>query len=205
MELVKINDEVDCCQKLIKEMKNKINEIPVIIEFLNNTQNKLSFDNFIKQPNQRNLDILNLNFMKFYRINRIVRYMSGLIKRYPIDYDKRVKLRNNRYQLIMDKPLNNGSNEPNITIGDTVKSNTVNPMDVIIKLDEKIRLQFEIKNQLLSHAFNQLNDKQKKILYLYYELGFNNKEIGHYFNQSEQNISYWHKKTLKELRENLVS
>jgi len=35
---------------------------------------------------------------------------------------------------------------------------------------------------------------------MYYVQGYTNREIAQYYNQTEQNISYWHKKTLIELK-----
>lgn len=87
------------CQKDIERIKEKMSELlknSVLQEFLAREEYKNAFYEVFEKGDYESVEKLNNNFKEFYRINRIVRYMTGLIKRYPIDYDKRVKLRNSR-------------------------------------------------------------------------------------------------------------
>ena len=183
-----------------QENGEKILKNPVIKEFLKDEKNKVSLERFLNIPTKENLEHLNDLFAKFYRINRVIRYMSGLIKRYPIDYDKRVKLRNKRYQLIMDKPVNGKDESGTATLSDIVAVENKTPLDQVIKQENRKEMSFEIKTDFLHDEYKNLADKQREIIYMYYEQGFNNREIGEKFNQTEQNIRYWHDKTIKQLQ-----
>ena len=143
---------------------------------------------------------LNKRFKEFYRSNRISRYTTGLIKRYSIDYDKRVKLRNNRYQLIIDKPINDGRDGANLTMGNILTDSNKTPYEILEEKERMKNKNFIAENQLLQKSVGELDPKQIEILHLKYVEGYNNKEIGEMFGQTEQNISYWHKKTLKQLK-----
>ncbi len=197
------SDEVACYKRKIFERLPKIMEDPVIREFLEVEGNRKVFDAAINSFDESKLKDLDERFKEFYRLNRISRYLTGLIKRYPIDFDKRVKLRNNRYQLIMDKPVRSGKEDSVLTMGNLLTSTDKTPYDI---LEEKERLKeniFVAKNQLLQESVAELEPKQIEILYLKYEEGYSNKEIGKFFGQTEQNISYWHKKTIKQLKKSM--
>ena len=200
----KENDVSHCCKKDIEKIKEKLPALlgnSVLKEFLEEGQNRKDFYEMVNNQDELSLRKLDKQFKEFYRINRIVRYISGLIKRYPIDYDKRVKLRNKRYQLILDKPVNNGKDDSAICMRDMISDRKIEPDDLLIEKEEHKNLFFDTKNPFLYEALKKLGLKQKEILYLYYEKDFNNKEIGERFGQTEQNISYWHKKTIKELQQ----
>lgn len=205
--MVKVeNDEVPyCSRKQIEEMKSRLPEIlrnPIVKEFLEVEENNKAFFKFI-EGKENDVEILDRRFKDFYRLYKIIRYMIGLIKRYSIDYDKRIKVRNNRYQLIINKPINNGMDESNVTMEDLLDSETSTPEEYIIDKEVEKELVINTKNPALTESIKELTPKQLEILHLYYVIGYNNKEIGEHFGQTEQNISYWHKKTLKQLRENL--
>lgn len=197
------SDEVACFKSKIFERLPKIMEDPVIREFLEVEGNRKAFDAAINSFDESKLKDLDERFKEFYRLNRISRYLTGLIKRYSIDFDKRVKLRNNRFQLIMDKPVRSGKEDSVLTMGNLLTSTDKTPYDI---LEERERLKeniFVAKNQLLQESLEELESKQIEILYLKYEEGYSNKEIGKFFGQTEQNISYWHKKTIKQLKKSM--
>jgi RNA polymerase sigma factor (sigma-70 family) len=196
------------CRKELEEIKMRVPVIlenPIVKEFLGIKENAKLFNEMLEDQKEENISILDKRFKEFYRFNRIIRYMTGLIKRYPIDYDKRVKVRNSRYQLIIDKSINNGRDDSNITIGDLIEGGTKTPEQSLLDKEDVQELLFQTNNPVLSAALKKLAPKQLKILSMYYVEGFNNKEIGEYFGQTEQNISYWHKKTLKQLKDSLAS
>ena len=195
------NDVGRCCSKDIEKLKKKMPELlknSVLQEFLTIEEYKNAFYEMFEKGDYERIEKLDKKFKEFYRINRVVRYMTGLIKRYAIDYDKRVKLRNSRYQLIIDKPLTNGRDDSNISLKDMISDEKKEPIDLLIEKEEGEF--FDTKDPCLIVALKKLDKKQIKILHLYYEKGYNNKEIGKYFGQTEQNISYWHKKTIKQLQ-----
>ena len=103
----------------------------------------------------------------------------------------------------MDKPVRSGKEDSVLTMGNLLTSTDKTPYDI---LEEKERLKeniFVAKNQLLQESVAELEPKQIEILYLKYEEGYSNKEIGKFFGQTEQNISYWHKKTIKQLKKSM--
>lgn len=177
--------ESGCYKREFKKIEEKlpiILENPVFKEFLREEENRVKFDRLIGNlDDEMSFRILDRKFKEFYRINRIERYISGLIKRYSIDYDKRVKLRNSRFQLIMDKPINTGKDQSNITMSELIPNNEKEPMDNLIENEEKRDFIFDINNPYLHKAISELGLKQREILYLYYEKGLNNKEIGEYY------------------------
>lgn len=196
------------CRKKLEEIKKRgpvILENPIVKEFLEIEENAKLFNEMLEDQKEKNISILDERFKEFYRFNRIIRYMTGLIKRYPVDYDKRVKVRNSRYQLIIDKPVNIGRDDSNITIGDLIEGKTKTPEQSLLDKEDVQELLFQTSNPVLSAALKKLDPKQLKILNMYYVKGYNNKEIGEHFRQTEQNISYWHKKTLKQLKGSLAS
>ncbi|MCY8636630.1 sigma-70 family RNA polymerase sigma factor [Bacillus sp. S17B2] len=189
------------CQQLndILYLKNNLQSIlknPVILEFLKDPLHKNTFYTALNDPSDDNLNRLNKQFKSFYRINRAIRYLSGFIKRYPTDYNKRVRRRQDRYQLILNKPATESSDtELALLLQDTSQPS--------INFNRITNTNFPADNEDLLEAINVLTEKQRKILTFYYEYGYTHKEIGRIFEESEQNISYWHKKTLKQLRDYL--
>lgn len=205
--LSKGNDDVDCCKKSLIEIKKKLPEIlenPIMKDFLEEEENKKVFYKAIESQAESEIMNLDLKFKNFYRLNRISRYLTGLIKRYPIDYDKRVKLRNHRYQLIFDKPVTNGRDETNVSMGDLFAKEEKTPYERLELKDNLNKKFFVTEDPILYKAIEELEEKQIEILYLKYKLGYNNKEIGEIFGQTEQNISYWHKKTINQLKKKMA-
>ncbi|ELK23092.1 MULTISPECIES: sigma-70 family RNA polymerase sigma factor [Anoxybacillus] len=198
------NSEIRCEVERLKERLPIILENPIIKEFLKDSDHREVFYKTLEDPSVNNVQMLDEKFKKFYRYNRIIRYLMGFIRRYPIDYDKKVKLRSSRYQLIIDKPINNGRDDSRVSMREMIVDKRELPLDFLLTKEYERQGIFYIKNEVLSNALQSLNPNQRKILYLYYERGFNNKEIARILGQTEQNISYWHKKTLKQLREKLI-
>lgn len=201
-------EDVNGCRKAtllkIKERLPVILQDPIVREFLKDQESKAVLEQALETLQDKDINKLDEQFKEFYRLNRALRYLTGLIKRYAIDYDKRVKLRNIRYQLIVDKPVPNGSGESNITMKDMLETSNKTPEQFLMSKENEQRKLFAMENHKLSDAIELLEPKQHQILYLYYAQGYTNKEIGKAFRQTEQNISYWHKKTLKQLERGLV-
>lgn len=188
------------CWEEVKNNLTRVLENKVIQEFLEDEECNELFNQLLEKPDEEKIKILDEKFKEFYRINRIIRYLSGFVRRYPIDYDKRVKLRNKRYLLIIDKTVTNNMDETNVGMIDLIKDGYQKEIDEDLLKPTGF---FSIENDELELVVNELNEKQRRILYLYYERGLNNKEISEIFGQTEPNISYWHKKTLKHLAERL--
>lgn len=155
----------------------------------------------LETPNKKNVKTLDTQFKEFYRFNKIIRYLSGLIRRYPIDYDKKRKLRDGRFPLVIDKTIMDNKTGSKVSLVELIHEKI--PVDLNQNLIKEDGL-FTIENEELNEALKELNSKQCHILFLYYEEGLTNKEIAKIIGQTEQNISYWHKKTIKHLKDQLI-
>ncbi|WP_230932260.1 sigma-70 family RNA polymerase sigma factor [Priestia sp. TSO9] len=177
-------------------------ENPVIQEFLKDEKHKEAMHAAFKNPSQTDINLLNQTFKTFYRINRVVRYCSVLIRGRSQDFDKRERKRNFKQLLVFDKNALE-DNAPSIkTIGAVLDSNVESPeLSVIEKVEEGTVI--PVVNEELYKAMRALTDKQRKILYYRFEKMLTNRQIAEILGETEQNIGYWVKKTLKQLRDSL--
>lgn len=191
--------------KQIDELKEKWPKLvthPTVKDFLKNRTNKELFYKSIERSDINILNSLNEEYQRFHRKDKIIRYLVGLIKRYPIDYDKRIKKRKKRESLLLDKNINDNS-DVGTTLKDMLENTASSPMELLEIKEVKQAVLMDINNPELFKAMKSLTRKQIEIIYFYYELGYTNKEIAKHYGQTEQNISYWHKKTLRQIKENL--
>ncbi|MGE1166296.1 sigma-70 family RNA polymerase sigma factor [Peribacillus simplex] len=164
---------------------------PIIKEFFKNEKNKQLLEAVISNPTTENTCLLDVLFKSFYQRARIVKYVSTLIHFYSIEYDKKARKRQSRYQLIMDNP-----NMPESNYQSAYNHDFQSPYS---------SLPDQIENQILYRSLKKLSEKQLRILELIYIYNFTNKEVANYFNESAQNISSLHKKALKKLKSTLLS
>ena len=186
------NRQPECIQQLKKQLP-LILEHPVIQEFIKDEKYKKLVNKAFENPTSNNIALLNGEFKKIYRVNRVERYSSVLIRNLSIHLDKLNKRRNERYNLTFDKPYDEEGN----TIGTILQQKNEEFIDPIEVVEAGI---FPVKNEQLDNAMRLLSDKQKRILYYRYVKELSNREIAKTLNGTEQNIGYWVKKTLKQLR-----
>ncbi|MEN1938934.1 sigma-70 family RNA polymerase sigma factor [Paenibacillus sp. 102] len=189
----------------IQQMQKRlplILENPVIQEFLKDKKHEEIMNEAFKNPSQKNINLLNQTSKDFYRINRVLRYCSVLIRGRAIDFDKRQRNRNKKQMLIFDKNALEG-NFPTIeTIGSLQDSEGESPEAVVIEEVGEGSI-IPVENERLDKAMRALTDKQRKILYYRYEKMLTNRQIAEILGETEQNVGYWVKKTLKQLRNSL--
>jgi RNA polymerase sigma factor for flagellar operon FliA len=90
-----------------------------------------------------------------------------------------------------------GDENDKVSIGDSIESpSSLNP-DVIVEKDEIRRV--------ISEAINDLPDKEKKILVLYYYEDLTLKEIGQVLEVTESRVSQLHSKAILRLRSRLTN
>ncbi|MGG3558792.1 sigma-70 family RNA polymerase sigma factor [Peribacillus frigoritolerans] len=159
---------------------------PIIKEFFKNEKNKQLLEEVIANPTNENTCLLDNRFKSYYQRARIVKYVSTLIHNYSIEYDKKDRKRRKRYQLTLD---NTNFMESNY---ESVYNHEFQSL--------YSSLPDQIENEILYNALNKLSKKQLKILELIYIYNFSNKEVANCFNESAQNISSLHKKSLKRLK-----
>lgn len=198
----KINcqSEERCLQKMINAHYKEIKELPMVKQFVKEKENEKLLNKAFEKGDLTIINRLNSAFQSFLKKHEAIKYVMGIIKRYPIDYDKRVKKRNSRTLLILDKTVksNDDSSATSIVelINDPKQEESYNNI-----LQDSI---FSIENESLKNVVNSLNPKQKTILKLIYEENYSQREISKIIGQTEQNIYYWHKKTIKQLQSALI-
>ncbi|WP_057915870.1 RNA polymerase sigma factor [Peribacillus muralis] len=196
--------DVDCCRcikiETLKENVTKFEEDKLFQEFLNDGNNKADFFSLLNTPTTEKAQVLDLRFREFFRQKKILNYLYGMIRRFAVDYDKRVRRRNMNYLLILDKQVGSGDDFNKNTLTDLIPSNAKTPLEETLVNEE----QFFLENEELRRVFINLKQKQKDILKMYYVEGLTNKEIGQRLNKSPQNIQYWHKKSIQELYKSLT-
>lgn len=203
------SDDVYCCRKKsllrIKEKLPLYLKNPRIEEFLQNSENEAVFKTAIETLQEEDIQKLDDHFKEFMRMNRAIRYFSGAVKRIAIDIDKRNKKRNDRYQRIIDKPINNGRDGSNVTMKEMIDGGQKTPDQILEYKEDQQKHFFMNQYPGLREAVEEiLEPKVHQILYLKYEVGFTNKEIGARFGQTEQNIGHLHRKALKQLKKALI-
>lgn len=176
---------------------NKLLNQPIMKGFLKDKKNySLLAESVCDQCpllNQR----LDESFRQFYFKVKSLKYFSSLIYYYAIDLDKKYKLNQQRYSLILDKPIKQDGDQSN-TLQDYFNFSNPDMSELIITGEDEL---FEhIGDINIYTAIKSLTDKQKKILELKYIYDFKNKDIAKIFNDSPQNISKIHKNAIEKIR-----
>jgi RNA polymerase sigma factor FliA len=90
-----------------------------------------------------------------------------------------------------------GEEDDKISIGESIESPTSMNPDIIVEKDEIKRV--------IMRTIQELPDKEKKVLVLYYYEDLTLKEIGHVLGVTESRISQLHTKAIMRLRAKLTS
>lgn len=183
-----------------EKYQDKLNQ-PIVESFLREDKNYFLFKNAIIDPTEENKHRLDLAFKQHYKQVKMISYISKLIYFYSIDFDKKISLNNQRQLLNLDTPIS------------TEENNTTSKLDILASSKEDLTyLEFEniqkdikehISNDILFASLNLLSDKQLEILKLIYIVNYNNKEVAKLLGESEQTVSYNHKKAIKKLRNSM--
>ncbi|MES9699970.1 MULTISPECIES: sigma-70 family RNA polymerase sigma factor [Bacillus] len=201
--LKKDDKEIKAEVKFLKEKMNQINEISLIKEFLQVEENNMLFKKLIDNPSEENVSQLNNSFRALYIERRILKYLSGFIKRYAIDYDKRFKLRSSRYPLVLDKFVSKDKETVNTTVVEFVRSQDKTPLEMLLQKEDSNSLLAQIRDEKLEMALTQLSYKELEVLSLYYLEEKTLTEIAEHYGQTIQAINYYHKGSLKKIRKYL--
>ncbi|WP_456364514.1 sigma-70 family RNA polymerase sigma factor [Priestia aryabhattai] len=191
--------------KYIQQIQKRlplVMENPVIQEFLKDEKHKEIMDEAFKNPSQDNINLLEQTFKTFYRINRVVRYCTVLIRGRSVDFDKRERKRNAKQQLIYDKNLYEGDTPCVDTAGATKTGNMETPESIVMEKVEDGSV-IPVENEKLDKAMRSLTDEQRKILYYRFEKMLTNRQIAEILGYNEQKVGYWLKKTVRDLKESM--
>ncbi|WCT56425.1 sigma-70 family RNA polymerase sigma factor [Paenibacillus kyungheensis] len=115
---------------------------------------------------------------------RFIKYMANLIHYNSINYDKKRRLKDNRFPLTLDKDENLESVLLTVYDSESVPSN----------------LKDHITDYSLYQAYESLSAKQKQVLSFAYVQELNDNEIARILEVSQQNVSKHRLKALTKLR-----
>ena len=180
-------------QKLIEfeqENRNLLKQ-PIIQSFLNNNDNFRLYKKAVCKPTKENRNNLDKEFKIFYAKVRLIKYMSILIHYFAIEYDKKIRVQQKRFPLLVEQSFNFG----NENLLDKLESN------YNFKLNNSANLIDHIECPFLITAIEQLTPKQKLILKYIYIDNLKINEVAKMLNHSPQNISKINRIALKRIKE----
>ncbi|MDA2384048.1 sigma-70 family RNA polymerase sigma factor [Bacillus cereus] len=174
-----------------EKYKQQLNE-PVMQYFLKDAENYYLLERAILKPTAENRGLLDAAFKVYFKNIKIVNYISKLVYFYSVDFDKKISRYNKRNCLYEDF----------LVIAETVPRVD----ETYINYDKKQEcIKDCVTNKSLFSALNMLTDRQLKILDLIYVHKYSNKEVANILQESEQIVSYHHRKAIKKLKNILSS
>ncbi|WP_154661616.1 sigma-70 family RNA polymerase sigma factor [Bacillus ndiopicus] len=171
-------------------LKNKL-----ITSFLKNSTNKNAYELAINNPTLENQQQLDKLFKAFYFDIRFISHISSTIHFNAINYDKRTRTQNSRYNLTLDSSIDKNDND-NSFINLLIDEESKISLDKLLSHESILK---QVSCPILYASLKKLTKKQLKIIELAYVNGLSDTEIGKLLNISQQSISKTHKKALKEL------
>lgn len=161
--------------------KEKIKN-PLLRNFLKQQDNLKVYEAYLERNSAELKEILNQRFKKFYYKIRIISYFSKLIDFESINFDKKNRERNQKFNLILDKPSESGD-----TLVEQIE-------------DQTIRENNKIEDIIPLTALKSLTNRQKLVLELWFYANLNDTEIGNLLGVSQQSISKTKQTALQKLR-----
>ncbi|AMA74441.1 MULTISPECIES: sigma-70 family RNA polymerase sigma factor [Aneurinibacillus] len=171
---------------------------PILKNFLKEKKNLLLFIQAVSSSTKESKKKLDKSFKNYYLKIRLVNFMSKLLYYSAIDYDKKIRKHNQRYLLILDKPVQNASQDDEITIVDLIPSNE-QPFDGQI-IEKNNVLEEIISDPLLSKAIKRLTPKEKLIIELAYVHAMSDRTIAKKLCISHQAVSKTRKRAIAKIR-----
>ncbi|WP_214483059.1 sigma factor-like helix-turn-helix DNA-binding protein [Bacillus sp. SM2101] len=170
------------------ELKN-----PILIGFFKqNKTRKLLYEEYLRTEDSSHIRELENNFNEYYFKVRILAYFNKYLQFNAIKYDAKQRKQQQRFQLILDKSID----EENNTILDNIADENSN-----INIEEiEISVNDFVKNTKLRNAVNTLTIQQKQVLYLYYVDELKDVEIAKKLHVSRQSITKCRNTALNKLR-----
>ncbi|MGX4669835.1 sigma-70 family RNA polymerase sigma factor [Cerasibacillus sp. JNUCC 74] len=148
-----------------------------------------------KKYNQLFLETISYDeFKKYYVSIRFTAFISSTLYFNAINYDKRHRKTQNRYQLTLDKLL---GVEQELSFKDLIEDPYSEiEVDSILQSSD---IRDYIVDPTLVKAIEKLTDKQKEVIDLAYVTRLSDTEIGAILGKSQQAISKLHKRALKSI------
>ncbi|RAP26429.1 hypothetical protein C2W64_01973 [Brevibacillus laterosporus] len=198
INFLKYNSDLEKSVMLFIKLHPGLLSNPILKNFLKEEENLLLFSKVINSPTQENREELDRSFKSFYGKIRLLNFISKLLYYNAIDYDKKVRQRNQRYLLTLDKPIESTSRDDIVTIVDFIPSDQPTLDEVIIHknnvLDEMI------DDRQLSKAIKILTAKEKLMIELAYIHNMSDREIAKKLCVSHQAIGKTRKRAINKIR-----
>lgn len=195
-------DLVDCIDKRCSEiLKNiKPDSHPIIKSFLELNENQEMFQKVISEPSIENANALDLAFKLFFYEIRLIKYMTNLIKHYAMDIVKKYRRHFKSHLYIIDRDT---QSDESFSLAEYFAVDHASDPARLYEYNCSDFLEC-IGNSKLKDAIKGLSRKQIKVLELFYIRGLDNQSVAMYFNETNQNISKMHNRTLAKLYKRLV-
>lgn len=184
-------------QKFISKHSKSFSN-PVLKNFLKEEAHLTLFIQAVTSPTRENQKALDHTFKKFYQRIRIINFLSTILYYGAIDYDKKNRKHNQRYALILDKPIGISSEDAGVTMVDLIASPDAEMDDLISSKHDT--LEENISRSSLIKALRTLTDKEKEILDLAYLHDMSDRSIARKVGLSHQAIGKTRKKALSKIR-----
>lgn len=182
-------------QAYMKEHKIFVSE-PLIQNFLQEVRNQQLLLEIICSPTPENEKEFENAFREFYADIRLNFYISTVIYRHAIYFDKRQRERNIRYQLILDQPISNTN----------IVDNLVNSVSSKITLEqtalteENFKLEDIIESSALFKAMKPLTPLQRSIIEMAYIQDLTDKRIAEKLGSTRQAVTKTRNKALINIK-----
>lgn len=173
---------------------------PILKEFFKDEENKELLNVLRSNYSQQQFEVLEYKFRLYLYEYRLIKYLSTLIHFYSLDSIKKYRQYEERYVCILNQE-NTETNEGTQLMDILVPSEESSETKAIMKLSSS--LTEAIENQSLLKAIQSLPAKQRIIIYLLYIKQLKLKEVAHYYQNSTQNISKLHRKSLSQIKEKI--
>jgi RNA polymerase sigma factor (sigma-70 family) len=182
-------------KKYIQEHRIFLSE-PLIKKFLQETENKKLLLKAVCFPNSKNKIELENVFREFYADIRLYSYISTVIYRHAICFDKRQRRQNSRYPLILDQPIPN--HDSLITIINNI--NYKMTLDQAVLTENKFQFEDTIENSNLFYAIKKLTPLQRSIIKMAYVHELTDKSISQKLGTTRQAVTKTRNKALDNIK-----
>ncbi|WP_054709253.1 sigma-70 family RNA polymerase sigma factor [Bacillus sp. JCM 19041] len=170
----------------------------IVKMFLNDEYHKELYRLAHENPTTSNKEALDETFKQFFTRVKVIQYISKLISGYSIDYDKRI--RKHEQSTSIDSLF---EKEGHASLLDVIQSGDV-LADIEQVNDEKANIEELFENKVLATSFKHLKPEQQSVLIYSFFYGYKNKEIAKLLAISEQRVSYYKKRALHILKQQMI-
>ncbi|MCM3732981.1 sigma-70 family RNA polymerase sigma factor [Fictibacillus nanhaiensis] len=181
-------------ESFIRENQQPLSN-PIINSFLSNEEHYILFVNAVCFSSKENNFLLDQAFSKFLTEIRFINYISKTLKYFASNYRNRLKMENQRVQLLLDQPIKGDSENTFLEMRCVSDENVYGSF-----MNRRNKLFDHIENPSLYNGFKQLTEKQMLILELYFFNGSTHKEIATVLGVTQQAVSKSYKKALEKLK-----